>query len=311
MSNDFDKFLETFDSQNTIKVMKSLKAIGEYDYTDCTPIDLQNIVLDLKPNSPKAITTIIYVLSLYVKYLGKEDVYYMIQDLDRNVLWSLAKPNASKKFISHSNFEKTCKEIELYEKYNSVYISSLFRCLYEGIYNDDMSVVKNLRASDINGNVVILRPDNEDSYELEISEKLANDLIKLGKIDTWSRRNRYGEVKIKTLGIYKDSCFKVENRKGSPEYAYRFSYYRMLRKISKEYLEYNLLPLQLFVSGVVYRIKLNLEERGIGLRDAFSDNNRDRIVSSVISDELNRCAYETPVRNFREMVKGHIEIFDN
>jgi hypothetical protein len=172
-----------------------------------------------------------------------------------------------------------------------------------------MSVIKNLRASDVHGNIVTLHEDNGHSYDIEVSEELSQSLKELGLIDVWERKNRYGVCQIKTNGLYSDSCFKVETRKGSVEYSYRFSYYRILRKISKDYLEYNLLPLQLYVSGMMYRIGLKLKENDISLEDAFADQNRDRLVSKIIAEELARCNCDTEVRNFRQIVKGHLDIF--
>lgn len=309
MGNDFKSFVDTFDSSNTIKVVKSLQALGEYDYKDCTPVDLEQIILKLKPNSPKAITTILYVLSLYAKYLKNDKLYYMAQDIDRKALWIMAKPNAPKKFISYSRFKEVYHDIGVYEEYNSFYQQTLFRCLYEGIYNDDMSVIKNLRSSDINGNVVTLKDDDGNFFDLEISTSLAEDLKKLGEVDIWERRNRYGTCKIKITGLHEDSCFKVESRRDSSEYSYRFTYYRILRKISKDYVEYSLLPLQLYVSGIMHRIKIKLEEHNITLEDAFSPKNKNKIVSKIISDELKRCNCDTEVRNFREIVSGHLEVF--
>lgn len=309
MGSDFENFVETFKSSNTVKVVNSLQAIGQYNYRGCTPVDLEQIILELKPNSPKAITTICYVLSLYAKHLDDDRLYNMVQDIDRNALWLMAKPNAPKKFISHTTFEEIYHDIGVYEEYNSFYQQTLFRCLYEGIYNDDMSVIKNLKASDINGNLVTLREDNGNAYEIAVSDKLADDLRKLGEVDIWERKNRYGTCKIKTTGLHSDSCFKVENRRGSSEYSYRYTYYRILRKISKEYLEYNLLPLQLYVSGIMYRIGLNLKEHDVDLEEAFSHQNKNKMVSKVISDELKRCNSDTEVRNFREIVKGHLDVF--
>lgn len=309
MSNDFNDFIETIKVPNTLKVINSLSAIGQYDYSNCTLAELEEIILNMKPNSPRSITTICYVLGLYAKYLENDRLYNMIQEIDRIELWSRAKPNATKKFISHSKFEEVYHDIGIYEDFNQFYYQTLFKCLYEGIYNDDMSVIKNLRVSDIKGNIVTLREDNGHSYNIEVSGEFASDLKELGNTNIWERRNRYGVVRIKTAGLYSDSCFKVENRKGSSEYAYRYSYYRLLRKISKEYLEYNLLPLQLYVSGIMYRIGLKLEEHGISIEDAFSDQNRDRLVGKIIADELARCNCGTEVRNFREIVKGHLDIF--
>lgn len=311
MSDDFKKFVETLEAPNTIKVVNSLQAIGKFNYSNCTHDDLEQIILSMKPNSLKTIITICYVIGLYARYLKDDRLYQMAQDIDKSILWEKAKPNASKKFISHNNFEEVYHNIGVYEELNSFYFQTLFKCIYEGVYNDDMSVIKNLRASDINGNIVTLKEDNGHSYDMEVSKEFAIDLKELGKINTWERKNRYGVFQMKIEGLYPDSCFKVENRKGSSEYAYRYSYYRILRKIAKDYLEYNLLPLQLYVSGMMYRISLKLEEHNISLEDAFADQNRDRLVSKIISSELERCNCNTEVRNFRQIVKGHLEVFDN
>lgn len=310
MSDSFKHFIETLESPNTIKVVNSLQAIGQYDYSNCTDTDLEQIILSLKPSSTKSIITTCYVLSLYAKYLNNDNLYYMVQNIDKGALWLKAKPNAPQKFISHSSFENVYHEVGVYEEVNSFYYQTLFRCLYEGIYTDDMSVIKNLRASDVNGNIVTLNDDSGNSYNVEVSTELALSLKELGLIDTWERRNRYGICRIHINGLYPDSCFKVEIRKNNSEYSYRYSYYRVLRKIAKEYLEYNLLPLQIYISGMMYRIKLKLNEYNISLEEAFADQNRDRLVSKIISDELTKCNCNTEVRNFRQIVKGHLDVFE-
>lgn len=311
MRSDFEIFLSTIDSPNTVKVASSMQAIGEHDYSNFTPVDLEQVILSLKPSSPKAITTICYIFGMYAKFLENDSLYHMVKDVDRGAIWLRAKHIAPKKFISHSSFKTVYHEIGVYEEHNSFYQQTLFRCLYEGIYSDDMSVIKNLRSSDINDNVVTLREDNGNVHDLTISDKLASDLKVLGDIDVWERNNRFGVCKIKTTGLYSDSCFKVESRSGSKENAYRYTYYRILRNISKKYLEYNLLPLQTYVSGIMYRIKTNLNAQGIELEDAFSDMNKSKAVRDVISEELARCNCNTEVKNFREMVKGHLDVFSD
>lgn len=309
MSEDFKRFIETLQSPNTIKVVNSFRAIGQYDYSNCTIDDLERIILDTKPNSPKTIITTCYVMGLYAKYLGDEKLYQMIQEIDNSSLWERARPNASKKFISNSKFKEVYHEIGLYEEFNSFYYQMLFRCLYEGIYSDDMSVIKNLKASDVHGNTVTLHEDNGNSHDIVVSTELADGLTELGYLNIWERKNRSGICRINTTGASPDSCFKVELRGGSDEMTYRYSYYRCLRKISKEYLEYNLLPLQLYVSGIMHRIKLKLDEQNIDLEDAFSAHNRNRAVGEIISNELKRCNCDTEVKNFRQMVKGHLDVF--
>lgn len=309
MKKDFERFLETFDSPNTVKVIRSFEGMLERDWSNCTPALLETVILMGRPGSPKDITTRLFVLSKYARFLGNSDMEEQIRDVDRNVLWKLAKPHASRKFISNSQFEQIYSDIEKYEEYNSLYLQTLFRSVYEGIYSDDMSVIKNLRVSDLWWDGTTLSLDDGGKYNISISERLSGDLTKLGSIDVWERRNRYGTCKIKTQGLHKDTCFKVENRKGSAEYAYRFSYYRMLRNIAKEYVGYNLLPLQLYVSGIMHRICIKLKDNDIDIEEAFSDNNRNRKINQIISDELKRSAYDIEVRNFREMVKGHIDVF--
>lgn len=315
MSN-IDNFINSLESPNTIKVVNSVLSKCDWDdVQNCNMIQLEQLILKFKPNSPKAIITICYVLSLYAKWLEDNNIvpddnfYNTIQSIDKSLLWRKAKPNAPKKFISNEQYEEILHDIGVYEDFNQLYYQLLFQCVYEGIYNDDTSVIKNLRSSDINRNVVTLHEDNGHVYDLEISQKLAENLKELAGIEIWERKNRYGICKINIQGVYPDSCFKVENRKNDSEYSYRFSYYNKLRRISKEYLEYNLLPLQLYVSGIMYRIRLELDKHNISLYDAFSDQNRDRLVGKIIADELQRCNCDTPVRNFREMVKGHLDVF--
>lgn len=305
----YDDFISTIEPNNTAKVAKSMSAIGDYDYSDISLVELEQIILSLKPNSQKSITTICYIMSLFAKYIKNDDMVYMIRDIDRKALWLRAKPLASKKFISYNDFINIWKEIGDREEHNSLYQQTLFRCVYEGIYCDDMSVLKNLRSSDIQGNAVTIKEDNGSIRSLDISSELTINLKRLGEDNVWWRNNRYGAFKISIKGPHKDSCFKIEDRSGTTDNQGRYSYYRILRKISKEYIGYSLLPLQLYISGIMYRIGLILDSYKYSIEEAFSDNNKDRKINRIISDELKRSGYNIEVRNFREIVKGHIDVF--
>ena len=59
----------------------------------------------------------------------------------------------------------------------------------------------------------------------------------------------------------------------------------------------------------MYRIGLQLQKYDISLEEAFAHSNKNRIVNKIIADELERCNCNTEVRNFREIVKGHIDVF--
>lgn len=307
MNKSMEEFIETY--KDKFRIPKSLYCLGEYDFSKCTIRDLENIILETNPSSPKSIIGTCYIIGLYARDTNDRDLIQMIQNIDKNRLWKKAKPNAPRKFISHNTFEETYHDIGMFEEYNTTYYQTLFRCIYEGVYSDNLDVIKNLKASDIHGNTVTLHEDNGRSYDMELSDELIDGLKELSNVNTWERNGRFGVCHINLIGESNDTCFKLENRGSQKKDAYRYSYYRYLRKISKEYIEFNLQPIHLFVSGIAYRIRVQLEEEGISLEDAFSYGNKDKTVSRIISNELKRCNYSIGANNFREMVKGHLDIF--
>ena len=314
--NNVERFIESIEVPNTAKVVKFVLKDVDVNIENYSPMELEQFILDLKPSSPKTIITIIYVLGMYAKWLQEQGVvsddnlYQMIQSLDKKLLWKKAKPNAKKKFISYEQYQRVIKEIATYEEYNALYYELLFSCIWFGIYNDDLSVLKNLRKSDITDDgVVTLQEDNGHTYKLKIPEKLASDLKQLANINTWQRPNRYGICNVDMRGAYPDSVFKIENRSTASSDSFRFTFYAKLRKIAKEYLEYSLLPLQLYTSGIMYRIKIELEKNGVPLEEAFANNSRNRMAHLIISKELMRCNNSIEVGNFRELVKGHLDSF--
>lgn len=310
MNKNMERFIDSIESPNSQKVAKfALKDVNE-DIENCSQIELEQIILNKKPSSQKEIITIIYIFSSYAKWLNNDNLYHMLQSLDKNLLWKKAKPNAKKKFINNEEYQRVIKDIATYEEFNALYYELLFSCIWNGIYNDDLSVIKNLRTSNIgNDGIVILEEDNGHVYKFKISEKLASDLKQLASINTWQRQNRFGICNVEMRGVYQDSVFKIENRSTASNDSYRFTYYAKLRKIAKEYLEHSLLPLQLYTSGIMYRIKNELEKNSISLEEAFADNSRNKMAHLIIQKELIRCNNSIELGNFRELVKGHLESF--
>lgn len=315
MSN-VERFIESVKVPNTAKVVRFVFKDTDVDIENYSPMELEQFILDLKPNSPKTIITIAYVLGLYAKWLQEQgmvdndNLYQIVQSLDKKLLWLKAKPNAKKKFISYEQYQMITKDIATYEEHNALYYELLFSCIYYGIYNDDLSVIKNLRSSNINDDgTILLQEDNGHSYKFKVPERFAKDLKQLASISTWNRPNRFGICNVDMRGAYTDSVFKIESRNTASEGSYRFSYYAKLRKISKEYLGHGLLPLQLYTSGIMHRIKVELEKNNMSLEEAFSDNNRNKMAHLIISKELIRCNSGIELGNFREMVKGHLDSF--
>ena len=308
--------MESVKVPNTAKVVKFVLKDVDANIENYSLMELEQFILDLKPSSPKTIITICYVLGLYAKWLQEQNIidndnfYQMTQSLDKKLLWKKAKPNAKKKFISHEQYQTVIKDIATYEEFNALYYELLFSCIWYGIYSDDLSVIKNLRASNIEDDgTVTLQEDDGHAYKLKIPEKLAKDLKQLASINVWQRRNRFGVCNVDMRGVYSDSVFKIENRSTASNESFRFTYYAKLRKIAKEYLEYALLPLQLYTSGIMHRIKVELDKNNISLDEAFADNSRNRMAHLIISKELVRCNSSIEIGNFRELVKGHLESF--
>lgn len=314
--NNVERFMESVQVPNTAKVVKFVLKNAETNIENYSLMELEQFILDRKPSSQKEIITTCYVLTMYAKWLQEEglvknnNLYEMIQSLDKSLLWKKAKPQAKKKFINKEQYQRIIKDIATYEEYNALYYELLFSCIWNGIYNDDLSVIKNLRSSNIGDDgVVILEEDNGHTYKFKIPEKLAIDLKSLASINTWQRRNRFGICNVDMRGIHSDSVFKIENRSTASNDSFRFTYYAKLRKIAKEYLEYSLLPLQLYTSGIMFRIKEELDKNNIPLEEAFAQNSRNKMAHLIISKELIRCNSSIELGNFRELVKGHLDMF--
>ncbi len=310
MNENMERFIDSIESPNSQKVAKfALKDIGE-NIENCSLMGLEQVILNKKPSSQKEITTIIYIFSSYAKWLNNDNLYQLLQSIDKNLLWKKAKPQAKKKFINNEQYQRVIKDIATYEEFNALYYELLFSCIWNGIYSDDLSVIKNLRASNIGDDgIVVLEEDNGHIYKFKIPEKLAFDLKQLANISAWQRPNRFGICNVDMRGVHPDSVFKIENRSTASNDSYRFTYYAKLRKIAKEYLEYSLLPLQLYASGIMHRIKNELVKNDIPLEEAFADNSRNKTAHLIIQKELIRCNSSIELGNFRELVKGHLESF--
>jgi uncharacterized protein YlaN (UPF0358 family) len=318
MNENVERYISSIESLNSQKVIKHIfKKIDVNNIEHYNLIQIEQLIIDASPNSPKEIITMIYVISSYLKWLQEQgmidndNTYQIIQSIDKKLLWIKCKPKAKKKFISNKQYREVIKDIATYEEYNALYYELLFSCIYYGVYSDDLSVIKNLRSRDISEDgIMILHEDNNHSYKLKVPERLALDLKKLADINVWQRNNRFGICNVDMRGVHSDSVFKIENRSTASNDSFRFTYYAKLRKIAKEYLERSLLPIHLYASGLMYRIKLELDKNNISLKEAFADNSRNKIAHMIIQKELIRCNSSIELGNFRELVKGHLESFE-
>lgn len=305
-NNRFEEFILSIPSVKSQEVYKSYSSLGEFDYTDCDVGLVEKAILNTNPKSVKGITTACNILKKYTEYLGDTNLLRIVDSIDRKELWTKAKPDELQKFISHKQLEGICHDISLWEEHNALYYETLFMAIYEGVYSKDMSVLKNLRAKDIDNNKVTLNPDGGESYTFNISKELAKKLCELSEVDTWEQTGRYSYIQLQLVGDFKDTCFKTVQRKDKNESAF---YYRRIRKIVNNYIDYPLRPYELFVSGLVYRISEELKANGITLQEAFSTHYRSPKVRSIFTNELSRCHYSNTVSNFREMIMNYLDVF--
>ncbi len=283
----------------------------EYRYDE-----LEDYIVRLKPTSIPSISTYCYVISVYLKwcsdngYCSKEQ-YEMVSDIDKGMIWKKVKPHVSKRFITQSQYLQIIDDISKYEELNSLYYKTLYECIYEGVYGEKLTELKELRASNINGTSLTISHDDGTVSTFEISRSLAQDLIELSNECEWERNHRYGTCKVKLIGKYPDSCFKVEFRNNCTdmEDAYRFFYYGKLRKIAEDYVGYKMLPLHIYQSGIINRICQTLVSKGIKVQDAFSENNRNPAVKQIIDAEINRVGYNISSNDFRFHVNSFLDMF--
>lgn len=309
MNSRYEEFISSLSSSKSASVARSLSVLGDFDYTNCDAELVTQAILSTHPTTVAFISTVCSYLKRYAEFIGNEELIKIIVSLDRQEILKRCKPKS--RFISHHQLQEILHDIDMWEEHNSLYYQSLFWSIYEGIYNADLSVIKNLRASDIDGNKVTLYPDNGESYELVIPTELAELLAELSEVNGWEQNARQIIV-IPFSSGYPDSCFKMvqrENNNGITVDRIRDFYYKKLRKISTDYVGFNISIKNIFVSGVMHRIQIRLEEAGYTLEDAFSFNRKKSEISNIIAAELEYSHFNIEPRAFRSLIAGHLNDF--
>ena len=309
IDNRYEKFILSASSPNTQKVYRFYSVLGEFNYTDCDMELVEKAIASTNPKTSRGISKARTILKRYGEYTNNSHLIEIVNSINNKELWNKIKPNNIQKFISYKQYRDICRDIDTWEEHNSLYYTTLFMAIYEGIYSSDISVLKNLRAKDIKENKITLYPDNGESYTLNISTELSDRLIKLSEVDTWRQTGRYGHIQLKLESVYPDNCFKVVKRKSNTNWENEF-YRNRLKKIARDYVEYLLSPYDLFISGIMHRIIENLNVKNITLQETFKTYNKDKVVRQVFTNELDRCHYANTIAHFREMVESCLSVFD-
>ena len=312
MSDNYTAFLNSVQPE-AVKFLKPYHKIGDKDYTNCTLKNIEEVIISFKPKNTRAITTIVNIMLQYARFLNDTHMEEVIKSVNRTKLWDRYKDEVSGKFLSNKQYVDLCNQITINEPLNTLYKRTLFMAAYEGIYSDDLSVYKNLRASDIHGNIVTIRSDSGSVRDVEVSNVLAKCLIELGLINTWERQNAYGLFTVEISGAYSDCCFKLETRANSTSKptAYKDNYYRLFRTVSNEYLGYSTTAKQVYISGIMYRVCKNIKAAGFNPEDIMREHkhSNSKNINNIFKEEFQRSGYTSSVANFKEYIRGYAEIF--
>ena len=279
--------------------------LDEFD----NPILLEEIIARQQAKSLRQISIIMVTIKNYAQFLNNKRAVKNICMVDRNAVWDKMSDSVKTKYISYEMYEQVAFDIEMNEEYNSLFYQTLWGCLFEGMYSEDMSVLDNLRTSDIDGNMVTLRPNNKEIYTLEVSNELAQNMKLLAQENVYYRKTGSGWIEVPTRGKYEDSVFKFENRSADKRDSFKFSFYTRVRNITKKYIGFNVTPKNIFISGIMYKITKSLNENGYSISDFLESKKIGKEIESIVVNELKKVRYNTVILEFKEYVKIYSNIF--
>lgn len=319
MGVQFEEYLKTIENESTRKLLNSsYKVIGDYEDSGKTLDDVKRIFYAAKVKTPQLARNLCTQFRNFARYMQDERLLLMLDSFDTNKFLEISlkvMELGAAKYFSNEKFNTAYHSINNSYVLNPLYTQTFFLCIYEGIYSRDFSVLINLRASDIHGNSITCRNDDGSSYEIDISDKLVSDLLSLSNTHSWLSRNKYGYCEKGLFGEHYDSCFKVEKREkkdrlNPPKETYKTSYRNRLREIVSTEIGYKITAFDIYVSGLMHRISLNLVAHGFSVCKAFSKNNRNVVIKQILESELRRCNYKGTVSQFKQLVEGHLELFE-
>ncbi|MGN1202512.1 MAG: hypothetical protein ACI4RF_04400 [Eubacterium sp.] len=323
MNAELKSFISDSDySENTKhsveRLINRLDDLGYYDKVlyQGTADELRQMVIDIKPSSMAALSMYCSLLITYTKWLDdnklvSNNTHLKIANFDRVMLWKLIKPNINR-FLSHKQFVEIVNDIDKYEEENSLYYQMLISTIYEGVYTENLISLTNMTTDDLSENVI--RVHGKTDYDLTVSENLINGLKELSKEEYWYTQRAGVRCKYKLIGDTDKSVFKICQRINSTwdyKRAAQNYYYKRFRKIAEGYIGYKIQPLQIFISGLMWRICNELTAAGIESHAAFDERNRNTTAYNIVAAELARTQYNIRVSDLKFIVRDDIDIFTN
>ena len=281
-----------------------------------------DILIGLKPKNIQTLSTYCSLILRFLEWCVRnnyitENDCQEFNNINRKELFNSIK-NKVIPLITSMEYENTINDIE-HNDDNPLYMTTLYMCLFEGIYSKNLYELKHLRLRDIdelNNTVRLNHEDGTVSY-LKISPKLIDKLIELGNLYIWYRpsKSRTSYCEIKLSGLYDDSIFKTEMRNGYQDEnsnTFRQCYYRRIRHINDTYLGKKVSPHDIYVSDIIHRVSVLSRKKGAEFNKYFNykENNYDKVtIAKILREELNRLNNNVTVGEFMNDIKNYIYIF--
>lgn len=282
------------------RVFRYLEEDG-YQLNDLNRLTLEEFESFFLRHKLKSVRTLrgwIFALNLYAKTYKKKHLANVMEKVDRMKISEIIQDDQeSRKFISHAEYEQILKDVQEGEDYNQEYQVAFLMAHYDGLFTSDRSVMSNLRGSDLEGNVLTLRPKDGEPYTLEVEEAFARLIPIVAEQKEWYRVNYRGEFSNPIYGEYPDSVFKIELINNAD---YKTTYYGKYRKLQKRYMPFNVSPRNFYLSGILYRANQNLSDYGFSLEDAMKT--RNPVARQLLQAELDRVHYPGNIATLREIV---------
>lgn len=274
--------------------------------------ELREMIIKCNPLNEEQIIYIIFLIRRYNQELKNDNVVTYVNNINAKELWEKCKTiNGQKKFLSYFDLEVLTFQIMGDDFLNPIYFVGLIRSIYEGIYNNDLEILKNLNYSSIKTNRVEIIDNRGKLFSIPISEELYWILKDLSKIGVY-RKNAKGIFRIKDdrIAPMKESCFKIEKYSNNGK-AYSLSYYKKLNIIKQKYNLYSFLPKDIYTSGLIYRIKLEIEKEGFNLKTVFIDYYKiwkNKLKNLLIKYDYTD-VFEGDIDKLRKNIKNRIDEF--
>jgi hypothetical protein len=274
--------------------------------------DLTEILKLLQLPSVDRIKRCIIYFKMYAKFCGYNNSVKIMNSYE---YVESVKPI----YISHEKLTRDLREVDRSDLLNAFYYTTLARAIYYGIWSKDYTVLKNLRARDIDDKTgeIKLRDDNGHEWKITIPRSLAYDLIDLSEDTKWDKLNKSGLISANDLDCtVEDKVFKsiaYGKYKGSDTEGFVNSYRLKLRHLFKDVLEYNITPQNLFFSGMFYHMDEELRTINSDLQTIC--NKQFSEVTTAENEIITRVMdkyriYQKPLVWIRNRLQGHLgELF--